>query len=208
MVTAHCPNTGSMRHCLVAGSECWVSLSDNPKRKLKYTLEAVSAEYGGMAGINTMLPNRLVKEALESQKIEQLAEYDEIAAEVKDGEQNSRLDFRLSAGEQYCYVEVKNVTLGMGNGEGAFPDAVTVRGRKHLLELVHAVEQGHRAVLLFCVQHTGVQRIHPAWELDPGYCETLAEVMDRGVEVLAYGVKMSPSEFVIDRQLEFSLSKQ
>lgn len=221
VVTAHCPNTGSMRHCLVLDSECWISKSDNPKRKLTYTLEAVTAEYGGMAGVNTGLTNKLVKEALLNKKIAELTEYETVEAEVKYGQQNSRLDFRLSGSlshkEQQCYVEVKNVTLGLdedegglgksglGKGEGAFPDAVTERGRKHLHELAYAIEQGHRAVLFFCVQHTGIQRVRPAWEIDPKYCETLAQVMDQGVEVLAYGVKMSRSEFSLDQPLAFRL---
>ena len=206
-VTAHCPNTGSMRHCTVADSECWISKSDNPKRKLKYTLEAVTAEHGGMAGVNTGLTNKLVKEALQNKWIAELSGYDELASEVKYGEQNSRLDFRLSSSEQHCYVEVKNVTLGLEEKLGAFPDAVTARGRKHLHELAYAVSEGHRAVLLFCVQHTDIDRLGLAWNIDPQYCETLVNVMSQGLEVLAYGVSMRPHAFQVDRRIEFSAER-
>ncbi|MCL4165676.1 UNVERIFIED_CONTAM: hypothetical protein GTU68_039682 [Idotea baltica] len=204
IVTAHCPNTGSMRHCLVEGSECWISKSNNPKRKLGYTLEAVTSENGGMAGVNTGLTNKLVKEALLERRIPELADYDDVKAEVKFGRENSRLDFLLSTEESCCYVEVKNVTLGLGGGEGAFPDAVTERGRKHIHELMYAVEQGHRAVLFFCVQHTGIERVRPAWEIDKKYSETLQEAIQKGVEVLAYGVTMRRQEFTISTRLDFS----
>lgn len=205
LVTAHCPNTGSMKHCLVEGSECWISRSDNPKRKLTYTLESVSAEFGGMAGVNTSRTNKLVKEALLARTIPELSDYAAIQSEVKFGQQSSRLDFHLSNDQEQCWVEVKNVTMGLEGGVGAFPDAVTERGRKHLYELAYALEQGHRAVLFYCVQHTDISRIRPAWEIDPAYCETLKEVMDKGVEILVYGVSMTRSAFKIAHKLPFVL---
>lgn len=213
IVTAHCPNTGSMRHCLVSRSECWISESDNPKRKLAYTLEAVTAEFGGIAGVNTARTNKLVKEALIEKSIPELANYQKLESEVKFGQKNSRLDFRLSdaqarsSDDDQCLVEVKNVTLGLGKGVGAFPDAVTERGLKHLHELAFAREQGHRAVLFFCVQHTGIERVKPAWDVDVEYCTTLLEVVEQGVEVLVYGVSMTPNEFRINRQLDFDLAQ-
>ena len=208
-IVAHCPNTGSMRNCLVIGSECWFSASNNPKRKLKFTLEAVTSEYGGMAGVNTARANALVWEALESKRIAELAEYAHIQKEVRFGEQNSRLDFRLSTegAEPDCLLEVKSVTLGMGDGLGMFPDAVTARGRKHLEELMLAVQQGHRAVLLFCVQHTHIERLEPAWERDPEYCKTLGEAMDAGIEVLAYKAVVTPQCFKVERRIPFDLAR-
>lgn len=206
IVTAHCPNTGSMKHCLVPGSECWISRSDNPKRKLAYSLEAVSAEYGGMAGVNTLRANKLVKEAIEEGGIEELLGYESLEAEVKFGQQNSRLDFRLSSEGKQCLVEVKNVSLGLEGGLGAFPDAVTERGRKHLQELMVAREQGYRAALFFCVQHTNIEKVQPAWEMDLKYCEVLAKAIDCGVEVLVYGVRMSRQEFSLGQRLDFQLN--
>lgn len=208
LVVAHCPNTGSMKNCLVEDGPCWLSESNNPKRKLKYTLEAVTAKYGGMAGVNTGRTNKLVKEALELGLIKELAEYENIEAEVKFGEENSRLDFCLSkdSGER-CYVEVKNLTLGMEGGLGVFPDAVTTRGTKHLRELAHAIKQGHRAALFFCAQHTAVNHVQPAWDIDSEYCKTLKEVMESGVRVLCYSVKMSRDGFIVDQPLPFSLGK-
>ena len=205
LITAHCANTGSMKNCLVEGSECWISRSDNPKRKLAYTLEAVSAEFGGMAGVNTSRTNKLVKEALMDGMVPEVAEYESIQSEVKFGLQNSRLDFCLSNGPDKCFVEVKNVTMGIKGGAGVFPDAVTERGRKHLYELAYAIEQGHRAVLFYCAQHTGINKVQPNWEIDPAYCQTLEEVMAKGVEVIAYGVEMTPVEFKISNKLEFVL---
>lgn len=211
LVVAHCANTGSMRHCLVPQSECWLSLSDNPKRKLAYSLEAVTSEFGGMAGVNTSRANKLVAEALAAEKIPELSGYDDIRPEVKFGEQNSRLDFCLSSQEQQCLVEVKNVTMAISDdskntiGEGAFPDSVTERGRKHIGELVYAVNQGHRAVLLFCVQHSRIERVRPAWNIDPDYAQTLVEAVEAGVEVLAYRVSMSREEFIMTQRLDFVL---
>ena len=158
-----------------------------------------------MAGVNTSRTNKLVEEALLAGMIPELSGYDDLQSEVKFGLQNSRLDFLLSSGHQQCLVEVKNVTMGLEGGIGTFPDAVTERGRKHLHELAYAVEQGHRAVLFYCVQHTGITQLQPAWEIDPKYCKTLEEVMDSGVEVLAYGVGMTPDEFKLSHKLEFSL---
>lgn len=210
LVVAHCPNTGSMKNCLVKDGCCWLSESDNPKRKLKYTLEAVTSEFGGMAGVNTGRTNKLVSEALNDSLIDELRAYSVIESEVRFGEENSRLDFRLSRSaeavnpEDICYMEVKNLTLAQEGGLGAFPDAVTSRGAKHLRELLLAKRQGYRAVLFFCVQHTGVNRVTVANEIDPVYAETLLEVMNAGVEVLVYGTRMSTKEFVINKAIPFS----
>lgn len=214
LVVAHCPNTGSMTNCLVENGVCWLSRSDNPKRKLAYTLEAVTAKYGGMAGINTGMANKLVYEALELGRIKELSLYGKIEKEVSFGQEKSRLDFRLSGSDcdandrrSGCYVEVKNLTLGMENRLGMFPDAVTTRGAKHLRELARAKQQGNRAVLLFCVQHQGIDRVTPAREIDPDYYQALMEAKDQGVEVLAYKASLSPNEFVLEESVPFSMNK-
>lgn len=186
-VTIHCPNTGSMKNCVLEESPCWYSESDNPKRKYSYTWELATTPGGYFAGINTGLANKLVKEAIENDVVKELRGYENLKAEVKYGQERSRIDFLLSShGKPDCYIEVKSVTLHMGEGQGLFPDAVSDRGAKHLRELITMVEEGNRAVLLFCVQHSAIERVAPADEIDPIYGNTLREAVDKGVEVLAY----------------------
>jgi sugar fermentation stimulation protein A len=183
--TAHCANTGSMKTCWQADAPIWISHHPDPKRKLKYTLQAVQMD-DGWVGVNTGIANALVAEAIETGVIEELAGYDHIKREQKYGD-NSRIDLLLThADKPDCYVEVKNVTLLVGSGEMAFPDAVTKRGTKHLQELAQVVASGKRAVLLFCVQRQSATTVRAAHEYDPEYAKTLAEVVAAGVEVYAY----------------------
>ncbi len=206
-VTIHCPNTGSMKNCIVEGGQCWYSTSDNPKRKYPYTWEIATTPGGHLAGINTGRANGLVREAIESGVISELSGYSSIRSEVKYGQENSRIDFLLSGeGRDDCYVEVKSVTLctdtdEISRGEGLFPDAVSQRGSKHLRELVDMKQQGNRAVLVFCVQHTGIQQVSPADEIDIIYGKTLRKAIMDGVEVLAYKASISPSEIVLTSKL-------
>lgn len=203
LLTIHCPNTGSMKNCWAEETPCWFSRSNDPKRKLPGTLEITTTQDGSLAGVNTQRPNHLVREAIENGIISELQGYDHIRPEVKYGEEKSRIDLLLSRGDDLCYVEVKNTTLGMGDGRVLFPDAVTTRGAKHLRELMKMVGDGHRAVLVFCVQHSGAETVGPADEIDPQYGVILREAMASGVEVLAYGCQLSPEEIVIDRALPF-----
>ena len=210
VLTLHCPNTGSMKNCAEPGSQVWFSDSGNPKRKYPHTWELVSVEGNFVAGINTNRANALVKEALENNVVPALSGYDELRSEVKYGEENSRIDLLLefnqaSAKPLSCYVEVKNLTLGEGK-DGFFPDAVTERGRKHLRELVKMVEQGHRAVLFFCVQHTGVVVAKPAQHIDPKYAETIREAVAAGVEVMAWQCVLNESEARIEKELPVDLT--
>lgn len=189
-ITIHCPNTGSMKNCQEPGSRIWYSDSENPKRKYACTWELVEVDNKHIVGINTGLANKLVHEAIASNRIKELTAYESLRTEVAYGEQKSRIDLLLEGTARdpnaRCYVEVKNVSLGLGDGLGSFPDAVTTRGQKHLQELLHVHTLGHRAVLLFCVQHSGIQRIIPADNIDPEYGRLLREVASKGVEVLAY----------------------
>ncbi len=208
VITIHCPNTGSMLNCNQAGSQVWFSDSGNPKRKYRHTWEVVAVGENGRyrAGINTGLANKLVKEAVENELITELQGYDSLRTEVKYGNENSRIDLLLeknATGEQ-CFVEVKNVTLGE-TGVAYFPDAVTERGRKHLRELAAMVAEGHRAVLLFCVQLTGVTEVRPADHIDPAYGETLREAVAQGVEVYACQADISPSEIRLVKSLPVSM---
>ena len=200
LLTIHCPNTGSMKNCLVEGSACWYSLSDNPKRKLPGTLEIVTTSEGHLAGVNTARPNYLVRELIEAGLVPQLQGYSQIRSEVRYGEEKSRIDLLLedeSLGQ--CYVEVKNVTLDMGEGLATFPDAVTSRGTKHLRELMAMVTAGHRALLFFCVQLTWVERMEVAADIDPVYAATLAEAVAAGVEIIAWRASLGAGEIVLDQ---------
>ncbi|AMO58633.1 DNA/RNA nuclease SfsA [Endozoicomonas montiporae] len=208
-ITLHCPNTGSMKNCLYPGHRVWYSDSHNPKRKYPCTWEQaeIPVAFNGrermtLAGLNTVRANPLVEELLQAGKVASLAHYGNIRREVKYGVENSRIDFLLT-GEALpdCYLEVKSVTLAMGDGLGLFPDAVTSRGTKHLRELMEICESGGRAVLFFCVQHTGIDRVSPADEIDPKYGAALREAIKAGVEVVAWGAELSPEGIELKREL-------
>tara|TARA_B110000967_G_C18890809_1_gene567235 strand:+ start:786 stop:1490 length:705 start_codon:yes stop_codon:yes gene_type:complete len=205
LLTVHCPNTGSMQNCQVENSPCWYSLSDNPKRKLVGTLEIVTTSFGNLAGINTARPNHLVRQAIEAELIPELRGYPTIRSEVRYGEEKSRIDLLLESPTEQCYIEVKNVTLDCGDGHAQFPDAVTSRGTKHLRELMAMVAEGHRAVLLFCVQLTGVETISIAGHIDPLYAETLSKAMNAGVEVLVWQAELSDQTIRLQRSLSLTL---
>lgn len=197
VIVAHCPNTGSMKRCQQDNARVWVSESNNPKRKLAYTWELVEIDEQYLACINTGYPNKLVGEAIANGVVSELTGYAEQKAEVKYGE-NSRIDWLLTGGDgRKCYVEVKNVTLLEEDGQGYFPDAVTERGRKHLYELASMVEEGHRAVMFFCVSHTGIDSVTPAAHIDPKYAQAFVEVVERGVEVIAYQVAIDPQGMLV-----------
>lgn len=194
-ITIHTANTGSMTGCAIPGSTIWISNSHNLKRKYLYSWELSSSEQGNLIGINTMLANKLVKEAIEKGRISELHDFSKIETEVPYGEEKSRIDLLLTQNDgQKCYIEVKNVTASFEPGIAAFPDAVTARGTKHLRELELMVRQGHRGVILFCVQRDDIQTVRAAEEIDPLYAQTLAEVQNNGVEILAYGVTFSGDE--------------
>lgn len=205
-LTLHCANTGSMLHCQVPGSRCWFSRSVSPQRKLPGTLEIVTTDDGRRAGINTLRANALVAEALAADRINTLSRYPSRRREVRYGSGNSRVDFLLEAPTQTpCHVEVKSVTLSLGDGVAAFPDAVTQRGTKHLRELETVVDQGGRAVLLYCVQLSDIDVVVPADALDPAYGEALRRAALRGVEVLAWGCRVTPEEIRLAEPLEVRL---
>jgi sugar fermentation stimulation protein A len=190
LITIHCPNTGAMTNCQEPGSSVWYSTSENLKRKYPNTWELVQAVNGPLIGINTGLSNHLVKEALVSGTISELSGYSSIRSEVKYGEQNSRIDFLVEYSDRSpttsCFVEVKNVSLCVGDGEGIFPDAETLRGQKHLQELMAMSALGHRAVLVFCVQHSAITSVGPADAIDPEYGRLLRQAKASGVELIAY----------------------
>lgn len=203
IVTAHCANTGAMTGCAEPGWQVWLSSSNNPKRKLAYSWELVFTERKHWIGINTHMANSLVKEAIQANKIAELIDYQSMQAEVKFGQEKSRVDFLLTDPDKVeCYVEVKSVTL-LTDGKGYFPDAKTLRGQKHLRELTHLVEQGKRAVLLFCVQHSGIQSVQVADHIDPDYAAALNQAILKGVQVICYGCCISSEKIHINQSLPF-----
>jgi len=205
-VTAHCPNTGSMKHCAEPGSRVWLNDSGNPKRKYPLGWELVEVDGQHLCCINTGRANALIREGIEAGVITELQGYDRIRQEVKYGEENSRIDLLLEAeGQPDTYVEIKNLTLLETDGWGSFPDAVTTRGAKHLRELMAMVAQGHRAVLMFCVTHAGIERARPADQIDPDYGRLLREAAAAGVEVLAYRATLTADEVRISHPIEVFL---
>jgi sugar fermentation stimulation protein A len=199
-LTLHCPNTGSMKHCGGPGSRVWVRLSDAPGRKLPGTWELVETAPGQLACIHSARANRVIAAALAAGLITPLTGYATHRAEVCLKPGGSRFDFLLSDPVD-CAVEVKSVTLGMGGGEGAFPDAVSARGQKHLLELTAMAEEGRRACLLFCVMHSGIEWVRPADEIDPIYGRLLRAAVLAGVQIIAWSVQPSPEGLRIAGQL-------
>ena len=209
IVTLHCPNTGSMLNCADPGNRVWFSISDNSKRKYPGTWEISETAAGHHIGINTGRANALVREAMENGLIRSLGEYRRIQAEVRYGVEKSRIDFLLGDsrdGTPDCYVEVKSVTLMLEEGIGAFPDAVTVRGLKHLRELIAMREQGHRAMLLFCVQHSGIQQVCPADHIHPQYGELLRAAAGAGVEILAMAAEFTEDGIALHQEVPVILS--
>lgn len=193
-MTIHCPNTGSMRNCLFPGEAVWFSTSANPKRKYAYTWELMGTPNGGFIGIHSGSANALAEEAIHSGIIKELTGYDTLSREVKYGDENSRIDILLQGAQKPdCYIEVKSCTL-LEDGQGFFPDAVSLRGQKHLRELMHMAGVGHRAVLLFVVQHSEIFSVAPAAHIDHEYANLLKKATLSGVEVLAYRCEMSPTE--------------
>ncbi|MFT6988796.1 MAG: sugar fermentation stimulation protein A [Paraglaciecola sp.] len=203
IVIAHCPNTGAMTGCAETGWKVWLSPSNNPKRKLLYTWEVVLTDQLHWIGINTHKANVLVEEAIQENKIAELLGYKTLKPEVKFGEENSRIDFLLTDPEKLdCYVEVKSVTL-LDDNVGYFPDAKTLRGQKHLRELSLIANQGKRAVLLFCVQHSGIESVQVAKHIDSDYAKELKQAMLSGVQILCYGCKISSEKIYINQSLPF-----
>lgn len=198
VVTAHCPNSGSMRGCNRPGSPVLLSRSDKPTRKYPHTWELVHAD-GGWVGINTALPNHIVREGIEAGIVAELQGYPQLRPEVPYGT-NSRIDLLLEGAGRRCYVEVKNVTL-VEEGLALFPDAVTERGQKHLRELMEVVRAGDRGVIFFVVQRADGRGVAPADAIDPAYGRLLRLATEHGVEALAYRALVTPAEIRLTERL-------
>ena len=200
-VTVHCANPGSMLGLATPGMRVWVEPNDDPKRKLRYGWRLVELPDGHFVGVDTGLPNRLVKAALHAGVIPGLPVYDTVRPEVKYG-QNSRVDFVLgTSGQPDNYLEVKSVTLCRQPGLAEFPDSVTKRGAKHLADLAFMVAQGQHATLLYLVQRSDCSAVAVASDIDPGYAAAFAEARANGVVVLCIDCDVSPKEITLGRTI-------
>jgi len=201
-VTAHCPNTGSMLGLLKEGNPVKLSKVDDPKRKLKYTLEIIKSN-GANVGVNTHRANRIVEEALISNKIKSLKKILELKREVKYGE-NSRIDFLVNNNmDEEIYVEVKNVTLSLKKGVAEFPDAITERGSKHLKELQKIKNKKTRAIMLYLIQRDDCKYFQIAKKIDEKYNSNLKKAIKSGVEILCYNCKFENNKIQIDKKIKF-----
>ncbi len=203
LVTAHCPNTGSLRGCLPEGARVVLRDSQDPKRKLRYTFQTVEVD-GTWVNVDTGLPNALVAEAIQAGRVPELEGYSSLRREVRYSD-NSRIDILLESQDgQLCYVEVKSTTL-VRDGVAQFPDAVTTRGRKHLEDLEAMVREGHRAVIFLCISRVDAQVFAPADDIDPEWGAALRRVLKSGVEALAYTTLVEPRRFEIAERLPLRL---
>jgi len=198
-VTAHCPNTGSMKDCCEPGRPVYLSVHDNPKRKYKYTWELIQMP-ASLVGVNTLVPNRLVKHAVQTGQVAELGGYREVKSEVKMGA-HSRVDLMLQDDTRgTCHVEIKNCTM-VRDGIARFPDAVTTRGLKHLHELTAQLSARNRSVMVYFIQRMDAEAFRPADDIDPAYGTALRQAVAQGVEVLVYDVHMDLQEIRLNRRL-------
>jgi sugar fermentation stimulation protein A len=202
-LTVHCPNTGAMTGCAEPGSRVWLSHSASASRKYAHTWELVESPAGRIC-VHSVLANRVVDEAIERGLLPGLEAYPRRAREVPVSP-GTRADLVLEGEAGRVVIEVKSVTLARGDGWGAFPDAVSARGRRHLETLASLLAPQTRSLLVFCAMHEGVERVCPAADIDPAYAGALCRAMDAGVEVLALGCAVSPAGVVAERRLPFAV---
>jgi sugar fermentation stimulation protein A len=200
IVTAHCPNTGSMKGLLEDGNEVYLLKHDNPKRKLKYGLEIIKARKN-LVGVNTHMANKIVNHGLSNNLIKELKNNDMIKSEVFFNKE-TRFDFLLKKNKQKIFLEVKNVTLFRDNKSAEFPDAITSRGSKHLLTLIDAIKKGYKTYLLFLVQIQNMENFKIASDIDIDYYKNYLTAKKAGVNFLAYRCKISTKEIYIEKKLK------
>ena len=201
IITAHCPNSGSMMGLLDRGNKAWFSLSDNPKRKLKYTLEMIEVK-NKKVGINTLSTNKIVLEALKYKKINSLNKFNHIKTESKFSD-GTRFDFLLSNNKEKCFLEVKNVTLLRENKIAEFPDAITSRGTKHLNELCNAKKKGYQSYILYLIQRENCDSFKIAKDIDDEYKIAFIKALKSGVKILCYDCKLNNEEIKLNNQINY-----
>ena len=200
VVTAHCPNTGSMMGLLEEGNEVYLLKNDDPKRKLKYGLEIIKSR-DNLVGVNTHMANKIAHHGLKNNLIKELKNNDDIKAEVFFNKE-TRFDFLIKKNKQKIFMEVKNVTLFRDKNIAEFPDAITSRGSKHLLTLIDAIRKGYKCYLLFLVQIENMEYFRIAKDIDSEYYKNYLIARKAGVNFLAYRCKISSKEILIDKKLK------
>ena len=200
IITAHCPNTGSMKGLLDEGNDVYVLPNNNPKRKLKYGLEIIKTRKN-LVGVNTHMANRITQHALENNLIKELKNNDSIKPEVFFNKE-TRFDFLVEKDNQKIFVEVKNVTLFRDQKTAEFPDAITSRGSKHLLTLIDAIKKGYKSYLLFLVQIQNMENFKIAKDIDTEYYKNYGIAKKAGVNFLAYRCNISPKKIFIEKKIK------
>jgi len=205
VLTVHCPNTGSMHGLLDQGNKVWISKSNNPKRKLKYTLEIIEVKKTKV-GINTHSTNKIVHDALQNNLIKGFNNNMDIKPETKFGA-NTRFDFLVSSKKYQSFIEVKNVTLSRKRNLAEFPDAETSRGLKHIGELIKASKKKFKVYILFVIQRNDCNSFSIAKDIDPNYANALSKAVKNNLKILCYDCKFSPKGIKLNRQIKFILNE-
>ncbi len=200
IVTAHCPNTGSMKGLLDEGNDVYLLKNNDPKRKLKYGLEIIKAQKN-LVGVNTHMANKIVNHGLRNNLVKELKDSDKVKAEVFFNKE-TRFDFLLEKKKQKSFIEVKNVTLFRDKKTAEFPDAITSRGSKHLLALIDAIKKGYKTYLIFLIQIQNMEYFKIAKDIDSEYYENYLKAKKAGVNFLAYRCKISSKEIFIDKKIK------
>ena len=203
IITAHCPNTGSMQGLLKKGNKVWVSISNNPKRKLKYTLEIIEDE-NSKVGVNTHLTNKIVYHAIQNNFINEFPNILDVRPETKFGS-NTRFDFLVIGKNYKAFIEVKNVTLSRQKGLAEFPDAVTVRGLKHINELLKASKKNFKIYVLYLIQREDCNLFTVAKDLDPNYANALSKAIKHKLNILCYDCKFSTKGIKLNKKIKFKI---
>jgi sugar fermentation stimulation protein A len=201
IITAHCPNTGSMYGLLKKGNKVWLTKSNNPNRKLKYTLQIIE-DKKSKVGVNTHLTNKIVLHALKNNLIKELDNKVQIKPETKFGS-NTRFDFLVTKNNYKAFIEVKNVTLSRINGLAEFPDAVTSRGLKHINELLNAKKKGYKIFIIYLIQRSDCKHFKIAEDIDPEYSDTLSKAVKKKLNILCYDCKFSSKGIKLNRKIRF-----
>ena len=203
LITVHCPNTGSMQGLLKEGNKVWISKSNNPNRKLKYTLQIIE-DKRSKVGVNTHLTNKIVLDALENNLIKEFDKNIKIKPEVKFGD-NTRFDFLITKKNYKAFIEVKNVTLARKAKTAEFPDAITSRGAKHIDELIKASKKGYKIYITFIVQREDCDQFAIASDIDPEYSKLLSKAVKKKLNVLCYDCKFSPKGIKLNKKIKFKI---
>ena len=203
IITAHCPNTGSMYGLLKKNNKVWLTKSNNPNRKLKYTLQIIQ-DKKTKVGVNTHLTNKIVLEALQNNLIKEFDKTIEIKPETKFGN-NTRFDFLVTENNLKSFIEVKNVTLSRKKGVAEFPDAITSRGLKHIRELIKANKKGYKIYILYLIQRNDCKSFKIADDIDPEYSDSLSKAVKKNLNVLCFDCKFSPKGIILNQKVKFKI---